>query len=314
MITTLAGENSFALGNELGLLVQKFLSEFDAMGLERIDGEEADFNKISEALNSLPFLAGKKLVVLRSASANKQFIESAEDLLKDLPETTDVILVEPKLDKRSSYYKFLKKATDFKEFNALDENGLARWLVEIAKQKDASISPADARFLVQRLGLNQELLKNSLDILLLASDKITRKTIEEMTEPTPQSKVFDLLEAAFNGRTKLALELYDDQRAQKVEPLAIIAMIAWQLKILAIIKAAGQKPGLRQAQPKPAEIAQESKINPFVINKNMALARQLPLARVQQLVADLLELDVRLKTESIDADEALRLYLLNLAS
>ncbi|MGH7236956.1 MAG: DNA polymerase III subunit delta [Candidatus Saccharimonadales bacterium] len=312
MITTLAGENDFLRSQELDLLVQNFLDGYGDMGLERLDGEEAGFEKIREALQSLPFLASKKLVVLRTPSANKQFVERAENLLKDLPETTDVILVEPKLDKRSSYYKFLKKATDFKEFNALDENGLARWLAETANARGASSSSSgeqkfsvnDARFLVQRLGTNQELLKNSLDILLLSGDKITRKTIEQMTEPTPQSKVFDLLEAAFNGRTKLALELYDDQRAQKVEPLAIIAMIAWQLKVLATVKAAGQA--------SPAEIAKQSKIKPYVISKNIGLARKLQLSQIKQLVRDLLELDVRLKSESIDADEALRLYLLKL--
>lgn len=305
MITTLGGENNFARQVELDSLVQKFLSDYGEMGLERIDGEEASFEKLKEALISLPFLASRKLVVLRAPGSNRQFVESADSLLVDLPETNDVILVEPKLDKRSSYYKFLKKSTDFKEFNELDENGLARWLVEIAKQNGGNLSLADGRFLVERLGENQELLKNSLDILLLAGDKITKYTIEQMTEPTPRSKVFDLLEAAFNGRANIALKLYDDQRAQKVEPLAIIAMIAWQLKILAAIKSAGQMSA--------AEIAKQSKINPYVISKNIGLARKLRLSQIKKLVSDLMELDVRLKTQSIDADEILRLYLLNLA-
>ncbi len=57
---------------------------------------------------SLPFLASKKLVVLRAPSANKQFVEQVETILASVSDTTDVIIIEPKLDKRSAYYKFLK--------------------------------------------------------------------------------------------------------------------------------------------------------------------------------------------------------------
>ncbi len=51
----------------------------------------------------------------------------------DIPETTDVVMVEPKFDKRLNYYKFLKKHADFREFTEPDAAGLARWLVEAAK-------------------------------------------------------------------------------------------------------------------------------------------------------------------------------------
>ena len=112
MITTLAGENSFGLQRELRQIVDTFVAEQGDLGLERLDGQEVSLDRISEALTSLPFLANKKLVVLRAPSANKQFTEQAEQMLSDIPETTDVIIVEPKLDKRLSYYKFLKKATE----------------------------------------------------------------------------------------------------------------------------------------------------------------------------------------------------------
>src|SRR3954463_24836 len=100
MIVTLSGENSFALQQELRKLADAFLAEHGDMALERVDGEEAEFVRIQEALTSLPFLSNKKMVVLRSPSANKKFVEEAETLLAEVPETTDVVIVEPKLDKR----------------------------------------------------------------------------------------------------------------------------------------------------------------------------------------------------------------------
>lgn len=306
MVITLTGENALGLSSELDKIVHGFVVEHGDLALERVDGEEADFGRIQEALTSLPFLASKKLVLLRRPGANKQFVEAAEQLLGDIPETTDVIIVEPKLDKRAGYYKFLHKKTVFKEFKELDLGGLAQWLAQKAKEQGGSISPADARYLVERVGLNQQLAGNELAKLILYQPKVTRESIDLLTEATPQSTVFQLLEAAFAGRARRAMELYDEQRALKVEPQQIIAMLAWQLHVLALIKTDG---GQRGAQA----IASEAKLSPYVVQKSQGIARQLSLAELKKLMRDLLDIDTRLKRESIDADEALKNYLLQMS-
>lgn len=306
MITTLTGANSFGWQAALGQQVDVFLKEHGDLALERLDGQEVSYERLHEALTSLPFLASKKLVVLRAPSTNKKFAEEIEHIVSEIPETTDVILVEPKLDKRLSYYKFLKKKTDFHEFPELDVNGLAQWLSDSAKIQNGSLGTADARYLVERVGASQQLLANELEKLLIYNPQITRQTIDLLTEPTPQSTIFQLLEAAFNGQRKQLLDLYKEQRALKVEPPQIIAMLAWQLHILAIIKTAGEK----GAQT----IASDARINPFVVQKSQAIARNLSLSELKKLISDLLKIDIASKRTSINTDEALQHYLLSLAA
>ncbi|HET7320428.1 MAG TPA: DNA polymerase III subunit delta [Candidatus Saccharimonadales bacterium] len=305
MIITLTGENAFALQQELRKLVGGFLAEHGDMGLERLDGEEAEYVRMQEALTSLPFLANKKMVVLRAPSANKKFVEEAEKLLNEVPETTDVVIVEPKLDKRLSYYKHLKKATAFHEFSQMDTNGLAAWLQRAAKEQGGALSSNDARYLIERVGANQQLLANELEKLLIHDFKITRASIDELTETTPQSTIFQLLEAAFAGNTKRALQLYQEQRALKVEPHQITAMLTWQLHVLAIIKTAGDL--------SPAEIAKEARLSPFVVQKSVNIARKMSMGELKKLIADLLNIDIRSKRENIDTDEALQHYILSMS-
>lgn len=304
MIVTLTGPNDFARARELAALTANFVAEHGDFALETLDGEEASFERLQEALQSLSFLAPKKLVVLRMPGANKQFTEAAEALLKDVPETTDVIIVEPKLDKRLSYYKFLKRATDFREFVELDPNGLARWASDYAKQNGGELAPNDARILVERSGAGQQRLQHELDKLLAYDPKISRASIELLTELTPQSTVFALLDAAFSGNAARAAELYTEQRALKVEPQAIIAMLAWQLHILAMVKTAGGR--------SVDDIAREAKLNPFVVRKSFGLVRATSLETLKVHVAGLLDLDQKLKSAAIDADEATQLFLLTL--
>lgn len=305
MVVTITGPNDYLRQQELTRRISDFVAEYDDMAVERFDGEEASADRICEALQSLPFLSARKLVVLREPGKQKAFAENIGDILADIADSNDVLIYEPKLDKRSTYYKTLKKATDFQEYTGLDARDLASWAVEYSKQQEGSLSLADASFLVNRLGPNQQLLQSELQKLLTINPQISRQTIELLVEPTPQSTIFELLETAFNGRTLRAFELYKEQRALKVEPQAIIAMLAWQLHILAVVKAGGNR-GVD-------EIAQTAKLSPFVVRKSQAMARRLELSRIKALIADLLRLDVQLKQSSLDADEALQHYLLELS-
>ena len=107
------------------------------------------------------------------------------------------------------------------------------------------------------------------------------------------------------GNARRAIELYKDQRAQRVDPSQIIAMIAWQLRIVTIVKAAAGR--------KTADIVREAKLSPYTVQKSEIIAARLTLTKLKTLINDLLNLDIRSKRERIDLDEALQNYLLSLA-
>lgn len=290
---------------ELQRLVEDFVAEHTDMGLERLDGEEASYERMLGSVQSLPFLAARKLVVLRSPGANKEFAEKFEAWTAEVAETNDVVLVEPKLDKRLSYYKALKKSTDFREFTVLDGNGLVRFLVDYASAQGGSLSSGDARLLVDRAGTNQLMLQHEVDKLLAYDPHVSRQSIELLSERTPQSSIFELLDAAFAGNTKRALQLYKEQRALNVEPQQMVAMLVWQLHILALVKTTKDRSGDR--------IAQEAHLSPFTVRKTQNLARRISLSQLKKWVAELREFDVRLKSEGLLADEVVQYYLMNLA-
>jgi DNA polymerase-3 subunit delta len=304
MIISLTGENSFALRQRLKELVDKFVAKHGELALEKFDGEETEGEKIIEAIAALPFLSTRKMVVVRNGGTNKQFADQIEQTVSSIPDSTDVILYEPQLDKRTGYFKVLSRQTKLEQFNNLDRASLAKWLVTEVKAHNAKLSFADANYMVERLGQNQQLLYSELTKLAIYSADISRSNIDLLTEPTPQSKVFDLLDAAFSGRKARAIELYDDQRAQKVEPQVILSMIGWQLQLLALIKLAES----RSAE----KIAKDSGVNPYPLKKAAALANKLSNEQLREMVNEALQLDVKSKTTSLDLDEALKTYITTL--
>lgn len=304
MIVVLTGSNDFTRKAELDRLVDVFTHEHGDFGLEWINAADIEFGRLLESVSSLPFLAARRMIVLEGIGANKDIADNADRLLDAVADTTDLIINERKFDKRLSLYKTLKKRADFREYVELDERGLTAWLADEAKTRGGELGRSDALYLVARAGLDQMGLSNELDKLLAFDPKITRSSIDMLTEPLPQGSVFDLLDAAFAGNRKKTMELYQDQRRQQVEPQAIMGMIAWQVHVLAVVKF-NEKDGAES-------IAAQAKLNPYVVRKTMNLTRGLSQKEVKDLVSRALALDVRLKSEMIDADDAVQHFLLTI--
>lgn len=302
MIYTLSGENGFLRRRSLAERTQVFVGNYGDFALECLQGDEATYEQIQAAITSMPFLAEKKLVIIHRASANKDFSENIANLKDQIPEATDVVLDEPKLDKRTAYYKWVKSKTEFQEFLQPSDQQLGTWMVEYAKQKGGTLSRADAGYLLQRVGNNQQRLANELDKLTLLEGAISRARIDDLTEPTPQSKIFDLLDAAFSGNISRAMALYDDQRAQKVEPQEILAMVGWQLRQIALAKTAGEK----------HDLVREARMSPFGAEKAQRIADHMALAQIKRLIHELTTLDARSKRSALDLDQALRAYILRI--
>ncbi len=304
MIIVLTGNNDYMRRLELKRMTEEYVSKYGDLGLERIDAGSMELGQLLEVVASLPFLVDRRMIVINNISLNKDLLSNAEQFINSASEHNDIVIDEPKFDKRLSLYKSLKKLTNVLEFNDLKDAELVSWLVKEASARGGKLSRVDATYLVGRIGANQMLLNNELDKLLNYSLEVNRQSVDLLTEPMPASSIFDLLDAAFGESPKKAMTLFDEQRSQQVEPQEIMGMIGWQLHILAIVKF-NQKLTLD-------EIAAKSKVNPFVLRKASTLARSLSTDQVKNLVEKAVLLDARLKSEAIDADDAVQEFILNI--
>lgn len=305
-ITTLIGHNSYLIKLKAHQIIDDFTKENGDLAVQKIDCEEATSDQISEAIQSLPFFNPCKLVVLTNPSRNKEVSQSIDKLLSDIPDSTELLIVENYPDKRSTIYKILKSKTDMHEYNPQDESTMSSWIIDYAKSKGGSISAKDSNYLVSRVGTDQQRLANEIDKLVTFDKNISIQSIDLLTQKSINSTIFELIEAAMKGNVDKALKLYDEQRFQNVQPVQIIAMLTWQLHILLLVKSAAGKTS--------GQIASEAKISPFVVGKTQAIAHLMDINKIKQLISELLDIDRRSKTVSVDVDQALKLYIASINS
>ncbi len=107
-------------------------------------------------------------------------------------------------------------------------------------------------------------------------------------------------------RTKAAIEIYEEQRRLRVEPQAILALIAWQLHLLSLIKTAKDRSS--------ADIARAAGVSPYAVGRSMTIANNITAEGLKKLVHETLILDARLKSETIDTDGAMKNLLLRIST
>jgi DNA polymerase-3 subunit delta len=302
VIIAFIGDNSFAREKAAREFTDGFIGAHGTHAVDRFIATDIELDTLSGAVTTMPFLSQRRLIIVRDISANKVIAERFEDILQQTADTSDLVIIESHIDGRSKYLQILRKMTDCREFAQLDSGELAGWIVAHTKELGGSIQQRDAQYLVERVGNNQQLVSQEIDKLLLYNETITKETIDKLTEYTPQSSIFAMLEAAFRGDIKNALGLYEEQRAQGMEPQAILGMIAWQLHILALVKTGQDKD--------PAELASSAKLNPFVVRKSLAITRRLSFADLSDLLELATNTDYKLKTSKMNADAAVSALLL----
>jgi DNA polymerase-3 subunit delta len=305
MARTFTGPNNFALKQALRGAKAEFVKKHGDLAVEAIDAEESDYNQIISAVESMPFLAEKKLVIVYSLGAVKDIAEKIERLIEATAKSNELIIVERKPDKRSAYYKYLKASTDLSEFKELDERELANWAANETKKSGVKLGFGDAYYLVQRVGTDQELVSGELRKLIDYGKGISKDNIDLLTEASPQTNIFNLLDSAFSGNYKKAMSIYDEQRLQGGEPLKIFGMIIWQMHLVALVESAGDRTD--------AEIMKTSGLKPYTLNKSRLIARRMGKEKIQNILNELVKLDRQLKTTSVDIDDALKNLLLTIS-
>ena len=305
MIRVLLGDNFYQIKAEIDKLVSEFKSSHD-FAVERIDGAESRYEQIVHTLQSVSMFDPKKLVIINDLSKNKKAMDEVDNLLQNKNESTDVVIIEKTLDKRSAYYKYLKRLDGFKEYKDDSEQNINNWIKDYVNQQDGEINVAEARLLIDKVGPSQTLISKELDKLIQFNKKITKDSIDKLVVENPQSTIFNLIDSTFSGNLKQSLKLYDEQRAQKIEPLAIVGMIIWQVHIICLCLAAGSR--------STGEIAKESGINPYVVEKSRKIANKMGANKAKEFLNLLREIELTAKKQAYNLDDALKLALIKIAN
>ena len=281
MITALIGDNSFAIREEL----TKLIEQFDGSP-ERIDGASLEVNQLPDLLMGGTLFASERLVIIREASQNTSIWPVLPEWLERVADTTHLVLVDEKPDKRTAAYQALKAGGAVKEFAAWGERDMGAaiaWVSERADKAGFNLDKKSAQHLVARVGVDQWQLASAIEKLSFV-ETITPDTIDEHIDAQPSGNVFLLFELALEGRRQQLHQLLRTLELTE-EPYKLFALLSSQaFQLLAVALDDGTR------QP-----AKDFGIHPFVVSKLSRHAKRLGGDGARRVVRAFAQADADMK-------------------
>lgn len=302
----LTGEDTFRLHERLRVLRKGFQKKYPNGELrifetpQRGDGHD-NKNALAEldGLVCTPNLFGeKRLAICETDWWNAAKFDEAEKFFQHLPdnaENSTLLIVQPKLDKRTKWTKFVLKNAKTETYEPLDESSLLRWIEERAAKLGTSISRADAKHLINRCGTDLWHISSELDKLSTAAHggSITVNLLEKLTIPHPQLEVWDFLENLSKKNTQGAIDKFRSLLSMGSSIHQLFSMIQREIRVHAQIRA-GLDQGLSEK-----EIASITKLHPFVVKKTIASTRHFDIKKIEELYEHLFDIEKRMKSGGI---------------
>ncbi|AWB45438.1 DNA polymerase III subunit delta [Paenibacillus sp. CAA11] len=286
------------------------------------DLTETPVDLVVEEAETLPFLVPRKLVIVQ---ANPMFTAGKEGgkvehntdrLLSYLgnpaEHTVVVFLVNAeKLDERKKTVKTIKTAGQVLAFMPLGAAELVQWVVKEVERRKCRISSAAAEALIASAGVQMASLVAEIDKLCLyagENGEVTEEAVSQLVARTTEQNIFAMVEDIANLRLDRALGIFYELLKQREEPIKIAALIARQFRIMLQVKELGSQSYSQQ------QIASQLGLHPYAVKIAGEQARKFETAKLKFTLAELAQLDYRMKSGGIDKVLGIEMFLLRLGA
>jgi DNA polymerase-3 subunit delta len=224
----------------------------DAFNLDRLSGESTTPAALRNAVDSLPVLAQRRLVLLREPDAGrgaaKALTQALAEIVGEVAAQSETVLVvsAAKADRRSRWVKAFKQPMAVVDCDPPRAGrALIGFIEKEAREQQLELGPGAAQALGERVGpqllvLRQELAKAAL--LAGPGEKVGRGHIEESASQIAEAPIWDLTDAIGEGRTARAIDLLGRILSAGAPPPVVLGSLANHFRRLARTRA-GQAPG-----------------------------------------------------------------------
>lgn len=302
MIIFVYGGDTYRSRQYKNKIVAKFQAEKDPGGYNiiTIDGESASVGQITQEVKAAPFLAEKRMVILKNTLSGKvnKALDELEILVSEqgVPDSTVLIIWERAEEfKNKTAQGIFKKLLEekFKEhFPILGVSEATGWAKQQLTAFGLTAGPGAVEALVAGAGTDSFVIEQLL--LQLKAYKpggtITTADVAQFVEAPTDDNIFALVEQFVRGNAKVALSMMRAQYKNGEDENYILLMLIRQARMMLLVA-----DGLTRNES-PDIMAKKLGLHPFAIKKTVPLVRQFTREQLENFFLALSDFDQRMKT------------------
>jgi DNA polymerase-3 subunit delta len=318
-VTFLYGNDEFAITRRL----KDFESDFSdlttaGMNTAHLEARSMSEDELNNAINAMPFLASKRLVILANPSAkynNPVIRKKFEEYISNVPEFARLVIhemMEPKEAEKHWLMKWAGRNTTTIKTQAFmlpKQRDMAGWIINEAKNQSGKIDPAAASKLAEMIGVDTRQAGMEIAKLLAYVNwarPVQGSDVEAVCIVTSQQSVFEFVDALSQGNGKVAQKLLH-RLLENEDAFALWGMVVRQFRLLI------QAREILDGRGNKDDVARALGVHPFVAEKTTGQANHFSMESLENIYRRLLVIDERVKTSQITLDLALDTLIMELA-
>jgi len=297
----------------------KRLCLFDGGGdfnYHRLAGSPLNLQKLTEAVDAVPFMGEKTLIEVRDFEVNAVKEDDAERLksiISDVPDYATVAFILPtgtEPDGRLTTVKSFKKLGSAIEFTTQPQSLLINWITRRFQALGKSIGRAECEKLIFNSGeLMTRLIPEIEKIAGYAKGAaVTAQDIDKTAQRIPEASVFEMTDRLSEKDFDKAAALLAELMQSGEHPIKILAMIGFQMRRLYTARVAIDRGLGRDYVMQSCGISYS-----FLADKLLKAAAGFSKAQLKKAVELCAESDYRMKSSSEDDEDILKELLLRMA-
>jgi len=285
-------------------------------GMEELNESVMDAtatDTIIAACETLPFLADKRLVIVKEHPALTGRADADERLISYIPNVPEsailVFICRGKADARKKLYGAIKKANGIVSFAPLTDAELNSWIIKTFAGLGKTVSSQTASVLSFTVGSDTALLRREIEKLAaLAGDRdtVTEADVHAVATRSVECTVFEMVDAVVAGQTAKAFGLLRDMLTTGSDRLGILAMLLRQFRLMQHIKI------MQFEKLSPGDIKQRLGIAPFAAERCMRQASGYTGGQVKKAVQICLNAEYQVKSGGWNQEGALESAMLEI--
>jgi DNA polymerase III subunit delta len=302
------GDDGYIREKEIARIKDSFLSATESELNYSVHFPD-DIDGMMNAVGTMPFLADKRVVLVRDAE--KLSDEGAESLLKYLesPSDTGVMIVTAGAAfKKTAKFRNMSKHAKLIKADRPDTSTMGGWIRGFMKKAGVEISADAVALIVELKGTDTAGVKIELDKLasFAGGEKIEREHVESLVGRSVTETIFQLVDAINDRDGEWAFNVLNDLYDQKKQPPEIIGYLGWYIRVIQKIKL------LTVRGMGPSGIASELGYSQGYVHRLSGQAARYSPGRVERWVSLLCETDRAIKTGLMPGQLAVETLLASL--
>lgn len=311
MIIFIYGDDTLRVKERASEMRQKFADKFDPAGMnvdEFVvkDGLDAERGAVIGAAQASPFLAEKRMVIIRNLVSSLKKAESKPWLegFSKVPSSTILIFadsVTPAALEKSEIFKVLHDQPDVHTYSLpqLEGGELTSWSAARAKFHGVNISSSVLSSLLARTGNDSWRIDAELQKLgaYAAHEPVTPAMVTALVRVESDEDIFAFMDALASGQAVKTLQKLSEERAAGADAFQLFGMLARQIRLLLQARAILDLNPKAQKQ----DLADGLSIHPFVAQKLLTEVRSWSAEKLESLHGLAFKLDKSMKT-GLDPD------------